>query len=226
MIKKIDVIGMQLNNNYTRDQICEAEKYFESPLMQTVEMVTAEMVLRAADDPFLREAIESLDLPVMASGDLYEALELPSRTRRKEAEEQRFADEFFKRMEQSKRSVFLLADDEAALEKFSSFLRERFPKLQTQAALVPDAGADPSMEEVVNRINGEAPDAVCSLLPSPLQEKVLQENRKKINAGLWLGLGGCSYGRGEKGGLGGLWRRKVLRAELKKRIRAYRGQEV
>jgi len=42
---------------------------------------------------------------------------------------------------------------------------------------------------IVNEINIESPDIVFSVLPTPEQEYFLVENKGKLNAKIWYGLG-------------------------------------
>lgn len=221
MIKTIDIMGIRLNNNYTRDQILETEKYFQSPLMQTVELISTEMILQAIEDPRLRETVDGLDLPIMGDADLYDVLALTSQTRRKEAGEHRFVREFFKRMEQHRRSLFILADDRIVLDDFSERLRTDFPKLLIIEGDVIEGASATRMDEVINRINGETPDVVCSLLSSPLQEEVLHEHRQKINARMWLGLGQITYGQRGRIGLKAIVRHQMAKVGLKKQLAEY-----
>ena len=42
---------------------------------------------------------------------------------------------------------------------------------------------------IVNKINGAETDCILSVLPSPLQENFIQENKPVLDAGVWMGLG-------------------------------------
>ena len=225
MIKTIDIMGITLNNNYTRDQILETEKYFQSPLMQTVELISTEMILQALEDPRLCEWVGELDLPIMGDADLYDVLALDSQTRRREAGEHRFVDEFLKRMERERRSLYVLSDDQSVLDVFLEKVRTNFPKLRIIASDVIEVASVAVMDEIINRINGETPDAVCSLISSPLQEEILHEHKQKINARMWLGLGQITYGHQRQGGLKAVVRRQMAKAKLKRRITEHQKTE-
>lgn len=43
-------------------------------------------------------------------------------------------------------------------------------------------------ESVVNEINSASADVIFSILPSPLQEQFLTENKSKLDAKIWYGL--------------------------------------
>ena len=43
-------------------------------------------------------------------------------------------------------------------------------------------------EEIVNEINSASADVIFSILPSPLQEQFLTENKSKLDAKIWYGL--------------------------------------
>ena len=50
-------------------------------------------------------------------------------------------------------------------------------------------------DAVINEINALAPDVVLSIISSPQQEHFLMENREKISAELWYGLGKIELGK-------------------------------
>ena len=79
---------------------------------------------------------------------------------------------------------------------------------------------DGAMDAVVNEINASTPDVVISILPSPMQEHFLLENKDKLSANLWYGMGTMEFSDTKKGILSVL-QGLIRKNKLKKRIHSY-----
>ena len=80
------------------------------------------------------------------------------------------------------------------VEQMCERISDRYPKCDIggMEALDECSGAT---DAVINEINALAPDVVLSIIPSPQQEHFLMENREKISAELWYGLGKIELGK-------------------------------
>ncbi|MGN0427249.1 MAG: glycosyltransferase, partial [Agathobacter sp.] len=78
---------------------------------------------------------------------------------------------------------------------------------------------------VVNEINSATPDVIVSLLPSPGQEIFLQENRDKLSAKIWYGLGRELLVPQKRGAIRKIFRHNSRTHMLKKHIIQYQKQE-
>ena len=79
-------------------------------------------------------------------------------------------------------------------------------------------------ESLVNAINSETVDVILSLLPSPTQEKFLLDNKDKLSANLWYGIGDNKFGLRGKGISGGIANMLKVR-KLAKHINNYEEKE-
>ena len=75
-------------------------------------------------------------------------------------------------------------------------------------------------DAVVNEINASTPDVILSVLPSPAQEHFLVENREKLSAGLWYGIGDRKHQKPMNRLAGGL-RNLIRTRRLEKRLNSY-----
>ena len=93
-----------------------------------------------------------------------------------------------KRIIRNKKTVFLLGEKVEDIEKLKKYLVEDYEKLQIvgSCALEEKSG---DIESVVNEVNGVSPAIIFSVFPSPNQEKFLLENKGKLDAKIWYGLG-------------------------------------
>jgi N-acetylglucosaminyldiphosphoundecaprenol N-acetyl-beta-D-mannosaminyltransferase len=73
-------------------------------------------------------------------------------------------------------------------EQFYKFLQGEFKNLEF-AGMEALENCVETTDAVVNEINASTPDALLCILPSPQQESFLTDNRDKISAKLWYGVG-------------------------------------
>ncbi len=218
MIKKIDVLGLSLDNHTVREAIRCVETYLGNNVLNTIESISMEMLMEAENDEVLRNVIESLDLAVVGEKEILQATESSSMQRIRETEENDFFFEFFKRVERNRKSVYLIGESAEKVAKAQEQLEQDFKKIVIAGtyALEDCVGA---LDAVVNELNSATPDIIVSILPSPMQEHFFWEYKDKMNANIWYGMGSLPIHR--KLGLADRVRRLVHRGKLKSSILKY-----
>ena len=201
MIKKVDILGVELDNYTVREAIMCVERYLGNHVLNVIESISAQMLIQSESDPVMKEILSSLDLAVIGEKEIIQAAGLGTMQRIKETEENDFYFEFFKRVERNKKSVFLLAETEEKLTGLKQELKEFFPKLIYAGEYATEQCVG-DLEAVINDMNATTPDVIVSVLPSPLQEHFLFEHRDKMNANIWYGMGCVSVHRKKHGLLG------------------------
>ncbi len=188
MIKKVDILGVRLDNYTVREAIRQVEHYMSDDALNAIERISVQMLLASESDPVVREVISSLDLSVIGEKEIMQAAKIHTMQRLKETEEDDFSVELFKRIERNKKKVFLLGETEEEVRQVQDELKARYPRLVIAGGYaVENSIGDP--EAVINEMNGLIPDVVVSVLPTPMQEHFFWEHRTKMNAALWYGLG-------------------------------------
>ena len=135
------------------------------------------------------------------------------------AEENDFSDEFLKRVERNRKSVFIIGETQGAVDEFTQELREEYPKLVLAGAAATENCVG-DLEGVINEMNAATPDVIISIIPSPGQEHFLVEHRDKINANLWYGIGGFEVHR-KRSRIKGFFWNLIHRVRLKNSIEKY-----
>lgn len=188
MIKKIDILGIWLDNYTVREAMMQVESYLGNNVLNSVECISMQMLMDSEKDPVLKEVMSSLDLAVIGEKGILQAAGLASMQRLKETEENDFFFEFFKRVERNKKSVFLLGETEEKLEEVRTELLRKFDKLMIAGEYaVENCVGD--LEAVINDMNATTPDIIMSILPSPMQEHFFLDHKDKMNANIWYGAG-------------------------------------
>lgn len=188
MLKKIDILGIQIDNYTVREAMLQVEVYLNNTVMNTIETINMKMLDLAGEEPCIKECIEMLDLAVIGEKDILLAAGAASSQRIKETVDHEFFKEFMKRVIRNHKSAFLLGETTEELDILETYLSEEYEKLRLEGrcALEEKSG---DLESVVNEINSISPDVIFSILPSPHQEKFLLENKGKLDARVWYGLG-------------------------------------
>ncbi len=188
MMKKLRILGMELDNYTVWEAMGKVEGFLNTTIMNTVEAVSMEMLVKAQADGFLKECIEGLDLAIISDKEILKAAGEVSSLRMRETVENAFLKEFMRRVSRNHRIVYLLGDTREQLEELRVFLHENYNKVKIAGdyALADCMG---DYDAVINEINIAAPDVILSVIATPGQEGFLKENKEKFNAKIWYGLG-------------------------------------
>lgn len=219
MIKKIDIMGIELDNYTVREAVMQVDTFMSNDLLNTIECISMQTLIEADNDPVVREVIASLDLAVIGEKEIIKAAGVETMQRLQETEENDFCFEFFKRAERNKKSVFLLGETEHKLMDAKREIKEAFPKLVLagEYALENCVG---NLEAVINEMNATTPDIIVSVLPTPLQEHFFAEHKDKMSATIWYGMGEFGI-HGRKHGIGSFIRNRMHFGRLKNSMNKY-----
>lgn len=188
MIKKIDILGISLDNYTVREAIMQVETYLGNNVLNSIESISMQMLIASERDEILREVMSSLDLTIIGEKAIMQAAGIGTMQRLKETEKNDFFFEFFKRMERNKKSIFLLGETDEKVEQMKQKLIEEYPKLDFAGDYaVENCVGD--LEAVINDMNVLAPDIIVSILPTPMQEHFFRDHKDKMNASIWYGIG-------------------------------------
>ena len=146
MIKKIDILGIQLDNYTVREAIMRVEAWYDNNMLNVIEMVSMQMLTESESDPVLKEVISSLDLAVIGEKGILQAAGVDTMQRIRETEENDFSDEFLKRVERNRKSVFIIGETQGAVDEFTQELREEYP-------IIPSPGQEHFLVEHRDKIN-------------------------------------------------------------------------
>ena len=73
MIKKVDILGIQLDNYTVREAIMCVERYLGNNVLNTIESVSMQMLIDSETDPVLKKVLGSLDLAVIGEKEIIQA---------------------------------------------------------------------------------------------------------------------------------------------------------
>lgn len=220
MTKKIDILGMELDNYTVREAIRYVETYLSNNVLNTIENVTMKTLIASETDSVIGEALSLTDLTIIDEKEIIQAAGVATMQRLQETVSNDFAYEFFRRVERNKKSVFLLGETEEKIATARRQLQEEFPKLvfAGEYAIENCVG---DLEAVINDMNATTPDVILSVLPTPMQEHFLMEHKDKMNANIWYGMGEQGI-RKKQRGIGHFFWKKMRMERLKNSIDKYK----
>lgn len=187
MLKKIDILGIEVDNYTVREAMMQVENYLDNTIMNTIETIDMKMLELAGQDETVRACIEQLDLAVIGEKEILIAADVHSSQRLSETINHDFFREFIKRIIRNHKRVFLLAETIAQEEQLEHFLVGKYEQIEVAGHCAIEEKSN-DFESVVNEINSASADVIFSILPSPLQEQFLTENKSKLYAKIWYGL--------------------------------------
>lgn len=193
MIKKIDVAGIQLDNYSARECVMAVERMLSETTFHTVEEVNMDMIMLAESDEKVTDVLNRLNCSIIAENGILEVAGERSLVPR-EMEASDCFYEIVKRLERNHKSVFFLAQNGKELQEIQSFTEREFPRLQVAGSVVTEDCGDDA-DAIVNEINAATVDVILSVLPSPKQEHFLADNRGKMSAILWYGVGNGKFAK-------------------------------
>ena len=188
MVKKLEILGMELHNYTVREAMLQVEVFLNNTIVNTIETISMESLVRAQTDELLKQCIESLDLVIIRDKEILKAAGVDSAQRIRETVENEFQKEFMKCASRNNRTVFLLGDTKERVAAFQKFLSEKYNQIKIVGTYAL-ADCEGDYDTVNNEINIAEPDIILSVISTPEQEYFLEENKDKLNVKVWYGMG-------------------------------------
>ena len=71
MLKKIDILGIEVDNYTVREAMMQVENYLDNTVMNTIETIDMKMLELAGRDETVRACMEQLDLAVIGEKEMF-----------------------------------------------------------------------------------------------------------------------------------------------------------
>ena len=149
MNEKINILNIELYQTSAKAAMQKVVQYMESDSINTVEIITMDMLLKGKDMPGWKEAVESLNLVLPGETEILEAAGVREKTLLRDTAGLVFLKMFLRYIQRNKKRVFLVAQSETELLEMESAIREHDRKLilAGRGVLPPDGAG---IEQVIN----------------------------------------------------------------------------
>lgn len=223
MIKKIDILGMQVDNYTVRESLLRLDTYMSNNVLSIIETVTMKQLVAAGENPVIKECLAQADLCIIGEREILSETGNATVQRMREVRDQDFLRESIKRVVRNQKRVFLIAMTRSEVDALEAFLTEMNPKFTTVGSYaVEECVGD--MDSIVNELNGTTPDMVISALDSPAEEEFLLSHKDKIGAGVWYGIGASYQKKQGRSRVGEALQKLALRGRLRHSVSKYQNE--
>ena len=217
MEKTINIFDVEMGCVSAKEAMMNALHFLENDSLDTIELMTMDMLMTGQDDPEWKKQVCGLDLVLPEETEILKAAGIEDRTLLKEAEERTFLRMFMKYLQKNEGRIFLLAGSDEELGRLEDSLRRynRGVRVVGHAVFAETGGME---ADVINDINGTETDCIFSVLRSPYQEHFITANKAFLKAKVWLGCGtvlGQSY---DARRLGKRFKRFIMKSIFRYRV--------
>lgn len=186
-MRRVSVLGVELRDYSVKESMKLILQYLNNGSLNTVAFLTTGMLLEAKDDEELKNFIETADMTIPVTTDILTAVGLASRNREKEVESNQFLKELLRRFARERKKIFLLAETEDSLVQMRETLLSIDDRLVFFGSYAYE-NLTGTEDAIINEINSVLPDVIISGLTTPRQEKMIYENKMKVNARVWIAV--------------------------------------
>lgn len=183
-MKNINVLGVQFNDMSVREAMKLVSMYLSTENLNTVCFATTRLLLEARDSEEFKHCIESMDLVIPATTDIFPV----TGYRAKEIANNVFLHELLKKFSREKMRIFIVGATEEEQVRIRESLLSINEGLTFFGCFSYNADQPGVDDSLINEINSVLPDVVISNLESPLQEQLVNREKQKVNARIWVSL--------------------------------------
>lgn len=209
MDNKVEVLGIRIDGCHISEIIEKMEADWNNAGFFTYGIITMNLLMAAKEDPEMIKFIDSLDISIIGENEVLEAAGIEDEQMRREVSEQAFFTTAVNLAVKHKRAVFLLGESREETEAFKVYLEERYQGIMITGCDYLHMDEADCIDKVINEINSVSPEMVMTCAKGLGLEKFAIENRKKINAKIWLSLGN-HFGRKSDMRVKSRWLGKLL----------------
>ena len=122
MIEKMNIFDVEIPILTAKEAMIRAMQYLESESVDTIELVSMDMLMKERENAQWKEQINALTILLPENTEILKAAEIENEKLFRETEENVFLKMFMKYMQKNHKKIFLLADSEENLGKVEAVL--------------------------------------------------------------------------------------------------------
>ena len=122
MIEKMNIFDVEIPILTAKEAMIRAMQYLESESVDTIELVSMDMLMKERENAQWKEQINALTMLLPENTEILKAAEIENEKLFRETEENVFLKMFMKYMQKNHKKIFLLADSEENLGKVEAVL--------------------------------------------------------------------------------------------------------
>lgn len=183
MSKRIQVLGIDIDNHTVRESMFLLEEYVNSDGLNLTGVVTADLLMQAADVPELRKLLEMMDLHIIGDVTVLEVLEESYDQQAGEIQRCDLEEVFLNSLIRKRKKIFWISDSDSDLPVLNNYMQENYPKLEIGGSFC-GLVEEENLESVINEINSVAPDVIFIQTADWMRLGMLLQAKNQLNAKL------------------------------------------
>ena len=225
MENKVDILGF-LIDKYSVDEMLEiVRRQWDEQGLLTYGLITMNLLMAAREDEILANYIQSLDLSIIGEPEVLKAAKIEEEAMLQEVTNHEFLGAFFMYVINYGNTVFVLGETKEEADVLKKHLEETYEGLKIAASDFLCGETADGEDRVINEINSVSPEVILTCSQSLSMERFAEENRKKVNARIWMSLGSHANLQTESG-LKSNWLSKLLeKSTFKKMVARYNSEK-
>lgn len=192
MKDKMNILDVGIDCLSAKEAMKAAVGFMEGAPINTIEIVTLDMLMRGQDNPSWKEDTSKLDLMLPGEREILEAAGIEDKNLIRDVENKTFLKMFLKYLQKNHYKTFLMTESDEETHKLEETIRQYNHGIRIAGCSVlsaKDRLEEDLVNDIINDINGTETDCILSVLTAPHQEAFIAANSALLNARLWLGCG-------------------------------------
>ena len=153
MIEKMNIFDVEIPILTAKEAMIRAMQYLESESVDTIELVSMDMLMKERENAQWKEQINALTMLLPENTEILKAAEIENEKLFRETEENVFLKMFMKYMQKNHKKIFLLADSEENLGKVEAVLSRHNRGIRVTGQMVISENEE-QIQDAINAING------------------------------------------------------------------------
>lgn len=183
MSKRIQVLGMDIDNHAVRETMLLAEEYVNTDGINLMGVISSELLMQAADFPQIRQVFDMMELRVIGDIAILEVQEDIYEQQVEEIQRRELEEVFLNYLIRKRKTVFWISDSPSDEEALQDYVREHYPRLDIAGSYFGMMDEE-NLETIVNEINSVAPDVLMIQTGDWRRLGLLMEKKNQLNARL------------------------------------------
>lgn len=183
MSKRIQVLGMDIDNHAVRETMLLVEEYVNTDGINLMGVISSELLMQAADFPKIRQVFDMMELRVIGDITILEVQEDIYEQQVEEIQRKELEEVFLNYLIRKRKTVFWISDSPSDEEALQDYVREHYPRLDIAGSYFGMMDEE-NLEAIVNEINSVAPDVLMIQTGDWRRLGRLMEKKNQLNARL------------------------------------------
>lgn len=188
MSKRIQVLGIEIDNHTIREIMFLLEEYVNSEGLNLVAVVTPDLLLAAYENEEVLDFIKMMDLHIIGDTTILEVQEENYEQQVSELQRRELEESFLNALIRKRKTVYWLSDYESDLPVLNDYMAEHYPKLNIRGTHAGEVSEE-TIDSIINEINSVAPDVVFFQSSSQARHDVLMKHKNQLNTRLCICMG-------------------------------------